>query len=508
MLKSKILASPHVYRDYNIRTSVYNNPFVEGLRASLFCQDVATSKYVLSRYLRLFYERFQPSSVFEYLDLKLEDAPGLIHSEQPWTAPYPWADSSIQADLQDMASGLFSEAQRYGFNLSLSDGCSWCGPVSEKKLEAEVERYLTVAISIRDNGFQLDQDWTTALQVVALVDENGRYCFLLKDGAHRFAACAALGFDLIPYKVVRTVYKSEASSWPNVKSGLYSQTGAVRLFEKFMEASQPSSLKPPQPVKLTGEEEGSSTSTSPPLFFGGEEKKSNSSGTSRIKTKIKNLFQAAKSHQVMMSHPVAGDVYYGLSAMNYDKYRMDADYWKAEDTYMAGMLPRLPEIQNVLDVACGTGRFLPLYTELKLNVACLDSSIDMLMEAKAKLADSFDSKVNFVQGMADTLPFSSGEFDLVVCFRFLSWIVPAEIAINCIREIARVSSKYVILELCVNKISPDVPLEKCETMWNKLTLTGTSNLLHECGLDVLQADELIDLPDHPGLTAFLCRKSK
>jgi hypothetical protein len=188
MLQSKIFASPNVYRDYNLRVSIYNNPFVEGLRASLFCQDLAKSKCVLTHYLRLFYDGFQPSSVFEYLDLELHDAPGLIHCEQSWTAPYPWADTSIQADYQAMASGLLSEAQHYGFNLSLSDGCSWCGPVSDKKLEAEVERYLSITISIRDNGFQLDQDWNKALQVIALVEENGRYCFLLKDGAHRFAA--------------------------------------------------------------------------------------------------------------------------------------------------------------------------------------------------------------------------------------------------------------------------------------------------------------------------------
>lgn len=181
-------------------------------------------------------------------------------------------------------------------------------------------------------------------------------------------------------------------------------------------------------------------------------------------------------------------------------------YWQAEDTYMSRTLANLPHLTNVLDVACGTGRFLPLYLERNLSATMLDSSSDMLDQARCKLDRNKDMQVSFIEGNADILPFLDGEFSLVVCFRFLSWIVSAETAMMCIKEIARVTSRYAIVERCVNKSSEDSPLVRSETMWNKLTLHSTIHLLSSYGLNVLRHEELVDLPDHPGLTAFFCQK--
>ena len=87
---------------------------------------------------------------------------------------------------------------------------------------------------------------------------------------------------------------------------------------------------------------------------------------------------------------------------------------------MSKTLPVLENVGNVLDVACGTGRFVSLYSEMRLNVTCLDSSSDMLKQVYIKARDMQYSNIMLVEGSADNLPFQDSEYDLVVCFRFLS----------------------------------------------------------------------------------------
>jgi ubiquinone/menaquinone biosynthesis C-methylase UbiE len=481
----RIVGSVNVYRDYNLGVSVDTNPFVKALKPNGMIQNKTDFISSVSRKLENFYQRFSPRNVFEYLDLGESEAPGLVECEA-WTAPYPWELSTIKDNLRIMSSGLISEASSYGFKLNILDGCSWCGPVTRTKLECEVQRYVSVMESLQQTGFLLDNEWASAVSVVALVSDEGRYGLLLQDGAHRFAAAAALGAQRIPYRVVGMVYRGDVDTWPNVKSGLYTKLGALRLFDRFLNGLPPR--------QVTDEGLGGGVAIRWPL-----ETSDNLKNAKHVPSSQGNL-------NVMQTHAAVGDCYHNEAALNYDERRENQQYWKAEDAYMLQTLSRLVGVSNVLDVAAGTGRFIPFYLRHGWDVTCLDSSEDMLKVSARKLTPDSLLRVKHVKGFANRLPFPDSKFHLVACFRFLSWIVPVEIAVESIREIVRVSSRYVILELCVNKGSDDKPLIQGETMWNKLTEKSLRQLLQSCGLEVIDAIELIDLYDHPGLTAFFCKK--
>jgi ubiquinone/menaquinone biosynthesis C-methylase UbiE len=92
---------------------------------------------------------------------------------------------------------------------------------------------------------------------------------------------------------------------------------------------------------------------------------------------------------------------------------------------------------RLLDVACGTGRFL---REVKANyprlhVTGLDLSPHYLSVARRGLAPW--SRTRFVEGAAEALPFSDAEFDVVTCI-YLFHELPPRIRRAAVAEIRRV----------------------------------------------------------------------
>eukprot|EP00871_Galdieria_phlegrea_P002847 jgi/Galph1/3563/GphlegSOOS_G2239.1 len=71
----------------------------------------------------------------------------------------------------------------------------------------------------------------------------------------------------------------------------------------------------------------------------------------------------------------------------------------------------LPENSQVLDIAAGTGDLTYALMERRadLKVTAVDPSIEMLKIAKKKLA-KYDSRVSFLKGVAEELPFEDGAF--------------------------------------------------------------------------------------------------
>jgi ubiquinone/menaquinone biosynthesis C-methylase UbiE len=209
----------------------------------------------------------------------------------------------------------------------------------------------------------------------------------------------------------------------------------------------------------------------------------------------------------MDSHKVAGDVYYGDAARNYEERRRLQPYWDAEDTYVRGALAALPRGLSVLDVAMGTGRFFPFYREMGHSIHGIDSSADMISEA-FRLRPEVMRGSNCQVALANELPFDDASFDLVLSFRFLSWIVSAATAYECLAEISRVAKRYVIVELCTNSGVNSREVEMAETLWNRLTVADTCSLLSRFNLRVFSVAPIIDLFDHPGTCGFLCEKIK
>ena len=92
---------------------------------------------------------------------------------------------------------------------------------------------------------------------------------------------------------------------------------------------------------------------------------------------------------------------------------------------------------RLLDVACGTGRFL---REVKANyprlhVTGLDLSPHYLAVARRELAPW--SRARFVEGAAEAMPFADAEFDVVTCI-YLFHELPPRIRRAAVAEIRRV----------------------------------------------------------------------
>ena len=104
---------------------------------------------------------------------------------------------------------------------------------------------------------------------------------------------------------------------------------------------------------------------------------------------------------------------------------------------------------RVLDVGCGTGRYLQWFAEMGLEVTGVDSSAEMVRAARARLAESEEEAPVFLADAAD-LPFADGSFDLVTAITVLEFVErPAEL----IAEMLRVSRDRIFLGV-LNRYSP------------------------------------------------------
>ena len=114
--------------------------------------------------------------------------------------------------------------------------------------------------------------------------------------------------------------------------------------------------------------------------------------------------------------------------MSNDPYRFYASrYDRFFDSMNKGLklvglrLFRPKEGMNILDVGCGTGSHLELYTRYKSNLYGLDLSPSMLQVARDRLGDSAQLDL----GDATQMPYEDGFFDLVISMLTLHEMSPS-----------------------------------------------------------------------------------
>ena len=93
---------------------------------------------------------------------------------------------------------------------------------------------------------------------------------------------------------------------------------------------------------------------------------------------------------------------------------------------------------RVLDIGCGTGNHLIMFSKMGLNVSGVDASSQMLERARARLGN----KSNFKIGMAEDLPFDDNEFDLAVLINTLEFL---DNPLSALREAGRVARKKIFI---------------------------------------------------------------
>jgi ubiquinone/menaquinone biosynthesis C-methylase UbiE len=148
-----------------------------------------------------------------------------------------------------------------------------------------------------------------------------------------------------------------------------------------------------------------------------------------------------------MSYAIRTDYRATHSAAWYDRQyrtslRAQLANW-GEQRAFGHLLAHAPPGGTVLDVACGTGRFLGPLLERGYQVSGIDVSPEMLAHARAQVGAQA-GLISLQEGDAEHLPFDAGAFDGVTCIR-LYQRVPAASRAKMLREVRRVGRGWAIL---------------------------------------------------------------
>ena len=134
------------------------------------------------------------------------------------------------------------------------------------------------------------------------------------------------------------------------------------------------------------------------------------------------------------------------AAKNYDKRRFRSRRMKRVDEReraFAGVAFKMAgESPDILDVPCGNGRFYHIFSKAH-HLTMVDYSEDMLKACKEKYGEG--NGVRFVQADIASLPLEDGFVDMSFCMRLFHHMKTDEIRLAALRELTRVSRKYVAL---------------------------------------------------------------
>lgn len=209
-----------------------HSPFVQTLHEF----DQGHRHYVGSEMER-HYTNVQPQSMAAVLGL----ADGERSKLHPHAAVLPWwaaTNKSIWRNMGVRQRQLrYKHPERYGLDTNVDYGCQFYGPVSKGVGELEYRRHVNTHQSIIKNGYLSYMHGHLMGQF--LVSEND-WVWVCHKGNHRYASLMALGLEHIPVAFSSKpgssviVHRNDVKLWPNVSNGLFSQTEALQIFDRFI----------------------------------------------------------------------------------------------------------------------------------------------------------------------------------------------------------------------------------------------------------------------------------
>jgi ubiquinone/menaquinone biosynthesis C-methylase UbiE len=119
------------------------------------------------------------------------------------------------------------------------------------------------------------------------------------------------------------------------------------------------------------------------------------------------------------------------------------DYWNEE---IISFLPSKKDTK-ILDCGCGTGILLKDLDKLYKSSCGLDISYEMLSDAQNGVCES-----DLIVGDIETLPFSEGSLDVIVCRGSLHHVPLPQKALNEIHKSLKKGGSLVISEPCIDSI--------------------------------------------------------
>lgn len=142
--------------------------------------------------------------------------------------------------------------------------------------------------------------------------------------------------------------------------------------------------------------------------------------------------------------------YYGQRAKEYDKQRSWKPKWKAEEKAVRDLLDPLKDGTRILDIPCGTGRFIPLY--VRFDATCLDISNEML-------AQVFRNRVPFTTSLVCSrgdifdIDLPDKSIDVSLSIRFMNLIKPDDMKL-ALKELARVTRATIAFTMRIGDVGP------------------------------------------------------
>ncbi|SEO42402.1 Methyltransferase domain-containing protein [Halogranum amylolyticum] len=141
------------------------------------------------------------------------------------------------------------------------------------------------------------------------------------------------------------------------------------------------------------------------------------------------------------------------------------------------------EGKNVLEIACGTGRFTVMLAERGADIVGLDISSAMMAQGRQKAKSAgVDGLVEFMRGDAARLPFPDDHFDAVFAMRFFHL---ADTPAKFLAEMCRVSKDQVFFDT-FNRYSTRSVYTWLLPMGSRLySRVEVENLLYGAGLELV-----------------------
>lgn len=210
-----------------------DNPFIQTVKQYLQNGDIDYSGSVLEDY----YNKY-PSNVAEMYNLKGEVHEDLIQFP-PSCVVFPWEKCGMRDRKEFRQKQAKKETTRRGNKLSFKDGYGFIGPTNRERGELEVSTLVELTKSIQKNDYLRGNGHTEDIRASVLI-RGTDYMYFLKDGNHRVSVLAALDYETVPLRILPTsvpafIYRDEVQFWPNVKSGLYTEEQALKIFDIIFE---------------------------------------------------------------------------------------------------------------------------------------------------------------------------------------------------------------------------------------------------------------------------------
>lgn len=150
------------------------------------------------------------------------------------------------------------------------------------------------------------------------------------------------------------------------------------------------------------------------------------------------------------------DYYYGRSAERYEVGRAKQEEWRKQDRAVKAALSTIDAegpVSAVLDLPCGTGRWIPLFADQPIDYTGVDVSADMIVEARKKLTS--DSKLVACFTQADVfayLPNNPQRWDLVISTRFLQFWGTRP-ALTILRGLCGATTRWILVDVSYRNMS-------------------------------------------------------